>query len=92
MVDYKFMNWQPNEGLEELQAEVFNEANLFKFQPANADQIRKQYEEENIDPKTIKYAFLEDKMIGYIQARIREKSKEVHFSFPWVLPDTPVEV
>ncbi|MFX0151292.1 MAG: hypothetical protein ACFFAJ_10955 [Candidatus Hodarchaeota archaeon] len=81
-----------SERLEELQAEVFNEANLFKFQPANADQIKKQYEKEKVDPNTIKYVFLEDKMVGYIQARIREKLREVHFGFPWVLPGTPMEV
>ncbi|MHA2224555.1 MAG: hypothetical protein ACXAC8_05095 [Candidatus Hodarchaeales archaeon] len=92
MVDYIYKYWEPNQGFEELQAEVFNEGNSYKFQPANADQIKNQYEKENIDPKTVRYAFSGEKMVSYVQARIKEKSKEVHFSFPWAVPDTPTDV
>ncbi len=92
MVKYEYKNWEPGKGLEASQAAVFNESNQFKFQPASEDQIKQTFEKENVDPNTIRYAFLENKMISYIQARIREKSFEIHLSFPWAMPGTPVEV
>jgi hypothetical protein len=92
MTKYDYKNWEPGKGLEASQATVFNEGNQFKFQPASEDQIKQTYEKENVDPKTIRYAFLEDKMISYVQARIRDKTKEIHLSFPWAISGTPVEV
>ncbi|MHA1945596.1 MAG: hypothetical protein ACXAC6_03125 [Candidatus Hodarchaeales archaeon] len=92
MDKYEYMFWEPGKGFEVKQAEVFNEGNQFKFQPASEDQIKQTFEKEKVDPKTIRYAFLADKMVSYVQARIRDKSKEIHLSFPWAIPGTPVEV
>ena len=92
MANFEYKFWELGKGFEKDQATVFNEANQFKFQPASEEQIQKTYEGEKVDPKTIRYAFLGDKMKAYIQARIRRKSKEVHLSIPWALPDTPIEV
>ena len=92
MIEFNYKYWEANKGFEELQADVFNTSNQYKFFPATADQIKMQFEKENIDPKTVKYAFRGEEMVGYVQARIREKSKEIHISFPWALPETPVEV
>ena len=92
MDKYEYMFWEPGKGFEVKQAEVFNEGNQFKFQPASEDQIKQTFEKEKVDPKTIRYAFLADKMVSYVQARIRDQSKEIHLSFPWAIPGTPVEV
>ncbi|NHJ02674.1 MAG: hypothetical protein EAX86_11090 [Candidatus Heimdallarchaeota archaeon] len=92
MTEYIYKNWEPNKGFENLQADVFNEANQFKFAPANGDQIKQEYEQEKVDPQTIQYAFHGDKMIAYVKGRMRKKSKEVHISFPWAVQGTPVEV
>lgn len=92
-VEYTYKFWEPDKGFEEAQAVVYDKANQGKFQPANVEQIKKQYsKDEDLDPKTIRYAFRDDQMVGYIQARIRKNSQEVHLSFPWALPETPVDV
>jgi hypothetical protein len=88
----KYQFWQQNKGYEDMQADVFNIANTFKFQPASGDQIRETFEKEVINPKTVRYAFKDDKMVSYVQARIKDKSQEVHLSFPWAIPKTPSEI
>ena len=92
MTEFQYKNWEVDKGLEDLQAEVFNEANQYKFAPASGDQIRQEYEQEKIDPNTIRYAFKGEKMIAYVKGRVREKAQEVHLSFPWAIEGTPVEV
>ncbi|MFQ5976548.1 MAG: hypothetical protein ACE5OZ_00275 [Candidatus Heimdallarchaeota archaeon] len=92
MTDYTYKSWKPDQGLEEQQAEVFNAANEFKFQPATANQIKKQFSKLKINPKSVRYAFRGEKMVGYVQARIQEQVKEIVISFPWTIPNTPTEV
>lgn len=89
----KYRFYEPNQGLEELQAKIFNENNPSGPQPATAEQIKQRFEEENIDPQTVRYAFIDDdKMLSYIQARVRHQSKEIHLGFPWALEGCPVGV
>ncbi len=92
MTEYTYRNWEADKGLEDLQAEVFNEANQYKFVPANGDQIKQEYEQERIDPRTVRYAFEGKRMVAYMKGRVREKSKEVHLSFPWAVEGTPQTV
>ncbi|WP_455143770.1 hypothetical protein [Candidatus Hodarchaeum mangrovi] len=87
-----YKNWAPDQGFEEKQAEVFNEANPFKFQPASGEQIKKQFSKDKINPKHVKYAFKDNQMIGYIQAKVKDNVKEIILSYPWTLPGTPPEV
>ena len=87
-----YKNWAPDQDFENQQAEVFNEANPFKFQPASGEQIKEYYSKINISPKHVKYAFKENKMIGYIQARVKDNVKEIILSFPWTIPGTPPEI
>jgi len=69
-VNYRF--YEPNKGLEEFQAKIFNQANN---RAVTAKEIRKRYEEEKIDPKTVRYAFSNDnKPLAYVQARARLSS------------------
>lgn len=92
MPDYHYKSWEPDQELEEQQAEVYNEANTYKFQPATADHIKNQFTKYKIDPEFIKYAFNRKKMVGYVQARVQEQKKEIILSFPWTISNTPTEV
>ena len=91
MSDYRYKNWESGKNYEEMQAKVFNEANIAKFTPATGDQIKLLTSKDDFDPKTIRYLFDGDEMKGYVQVRIRDKSKESHISFPWVLSGTSSE-
>ncbi|MHA2295950.1 MAG: hypothetical protein ACXAEU_03565 [Candidatus Hodarchaeales archaeon] len=82
---YKY--YEPDQGLEELQAELYTKAS---GNPATADQIRERYKQEKIDPKTVWYALTEDgKLLAYVQARDYLEVKETHIGYPWALPDCP---
>ncbi len=87
-----YRNWEPNQGLEELQAQIYNENNPAP-QPTTAQQIVERFEREKIDPKTVRYAVDEEgKPLAYIQARDYENEKETHLGYPWALSDCPAEV
>lgn len=89
-VEYRY--WEPNQGLEELQAKIYNEKNPSP-QPVTAQQIIERYQREKIDPKTVRYAFDEDgQSLAYIQARDYENVEETHLGYPWALPSCPKEV
>jgi hypothetical protein len=88
MTEFSYKYWKPNKGYEEQQAEVFNQANEFKFQSANADQIKQLYNKQKIDPKHVRYAFKGETMVGYIQARVKKEKKEIILSYPWTIPGT----
>ncbi|MHA1940087.1 MAG: hypothetical protein ACXACP_02120 [Candidatus Hodarchaeales archaeon] len=92
MTNFTYKFWEPNQGLEEQQAEIYNEANPAKFQPATAEQIKQQYKKDKPNSEHIRYAFLEEKMVGYIQAKIKSEVKVIILSYPWTLKDTPTEV
>jgi len=82
-----YRNYEPGKGLEEQQAELFTKST---GNPATADQIRERYEREKIDPKTVIYAFSEDKMLAYVQARdYPDPLNETHVGYPHVLESCP---
>ncbi|MFW9777601.1 MAG: hypothetical protein ACFFE8_02025 [Candidatus Heimdallarchaeota archaeon] len=89
----KFQYWEPEKGLEEIQANIYNTNNP-EQQPATAKQIRERFEgEKNFDPKTVRYAFSDDgKPLAYIQARDYDQVKETHLGYPWALDGCPADV
>jgi hypothetical protein len=89
-IEYKY--WQPNSGLEEFQAKIYNENNPDNPNPVTAKDIIQRYENEKIDPKTVRYAFSKGEPLAYIQARDYEEVKETHLGYPWALPGCPEEV
>ena len=77
---YRF--YEPNQGLEEVQAHLYNQATGEK---ATAEQIRTRYETEKTNPRFVRYAFAEDgKPLAYIQAK-KEKNKFA-IGYPWAVP------
>ncbi|MHA1975888.1 MAG: hypothetical protein ACW98I_03175 [Candidatus Hodarchaeales archaeon] len=92
MTEFEYKLWEPDQGLEDQQAEVFNDANEYKFQPADGDQIRKLFSKYKMQSEYVRYAFRGKKMVGYIHARVQEQVKEIVLSFPWTVPHTPAEV
>jgi hypothetical protein len=92
MTNFEYRNWEPNQGLEEQQADVFNEANKYKLQPTTAEHIKKLNTKYNIKSEHVRYAFTGKKMVGYIHARVQEQVKEIVLSFPWTIPNTPTKV
>ena len=92
MTEYSYRFWKTNRGLEEQQAEVFNQANDLKFRPSDAEKIKKYFQKIKPNPKHVRYAFRGEKMVGYIHARIQEQVKELVLSYPWTIPDTPTNV
>ncbi len=91
-MNIRYQNWEPNKGLEEKQAEIYNKNNPGP-QPATAQQIIDRYNQEKIDPKTISYAFSEkNELLAYIQARDYSQIKETHLGYPWATDNCPAEV
>ncbi|MFX0050911.1 MAG: hypothetical protein ACFE8U_06400 [Candidatus Hermodarchaeota archaeon] len=89
----KYQYWEPNQGLEEKQAEVYNKNNPDNQQPVTAKDIIDRYEREKIDPKTVQYAFAEDgQLLAYIQARDYPNVEETHIGYPWGAENCPKEV
>lgn len=84
-----YRHYEPNQGLEELQAKIHTEASGL---PATAEQIR----ERNMsrDPKTTLYALTEDgKPLAYVTSRdSRHHVGRTYIFYPWALPNCPTEV
>ncbi|MFX0170344.1 MAG: hypothetical protein ACFE9L_00330 [Candidatus Hodarchaeota archaeon] len=89
----KYHDWEPNQGFEEKQAEMYNKNNPDNQQPVTAKNIIDRYEREKIDPKTVQYAFAEDgQLLAYIQARDYPNVEETHIGYPWGAENCPKEV
>ncbi|MFW9917596.1 MAG: hypothetical protein ACFFGZ_18495, partial [Candidatus Thorarchaeota archaeon] len=89
-VEYRY--YAPNQGLEEQQAKIFNKAAKPPAQ-ATGKAIQERYEQENVDPKTIRYAMTANgTMLAYCQARDYPALGETHIGYPWALPKCPPEV
>lgn len=81
--------YEPNQGLEEIQARLFNQATNGN---ATAEQIQNRYETEQTDPRFVRYAFTEEgEPLAYCQARI-EENQSIAIGYPWAIPDCPTEV
>ena len=89
-MDVNYRIYEPNKGLEEFQAKIFNQANN---RNVTAKEIQERYEREKIDPKTVRYAFSNDgKPLAYVQARDYPGNGETHIGYPWTMPECPPEV
>jgi hypothetical protein len=86
--------WEPNQGLEEIQAKIYKDNNPDEMpESVTAQLILARYEREKIDPKTVRYALTEGgKPLAYIQARDYDQIKETHLGYPWALKGCPKEV
>ncbi len=90
-IQYKY--YEKNAGFEELQAQIYNANNPDSPQPVKAEEIVKRFENEKIDPKTVRYALNEKgEPLAYVQARDYPEPKETHLGYPWALPGCPTEV
>lgn len=89
----KYKYWEKDGGFEEIQAKIYNKNNSENPNPVTAKDIIDRFEREKIDPKTVRYAFTEDKKpLAYIQARDYKAVKETHLGYPWALDGCPAEV
>jgi len=86
--------WEPNQGLEEIQAKIYKDNNPDeRFELVTAQLILARYEREKIDPRTVRYALTEDgRPLAYIQARDYVQIEETHLGYPWALKGCPREV
>ncbi len=90
LMDVNYRTYEPNKGLEEFQAMIFNQANN---RNVTAKEIQERFENEKIDPKTVRYAFSnDDKPLAYVQARDYPGIGETHVGYPWTMPECPLEV
>jgi hypothetical protein len=86
----KYKVYAPDQGFEEGQAKIFNDANN---RTITAQEIKARFEQENIDPNTVRYAFSEDgTLLAYIQARDYPQLGEVHIGIPWAISECPLNV
>lgn len=84
-IEYRF--WEPEKGLEDIQAKLFNQANNRNI---TGNDIKERYERENIDPKTVRYAFTkEGEPLAYCQARDYPNIGEIHIGYPWGTENCP---
>lgn len=83
--------YEPNQGLEEVQAKIYTEASGFS---ASADEIKESFQGEVNRLKTALYALTEDgQPLAYVQARDSgSRLGTVRMSFPWAMLDCPAEV
>jgi hypothetical protein len=86
-----YRQYEPDQGLEELQAKIYTEASGL---PTSADAIKARYKGEQRDPKTVRYALTEDgKPLAYIQAsNYNFRPGMILLSYPWALPECPPAV
>ncbi len=85
-----YRHYEPNQGLEDLQAKIYSEAS---GRPASGEEIRAKYKDQKKDPKTTLYALTEDgDPLAYVQAT--DSSSHIgrtHISYPWALLGCPAE-
>ncbi len=89
-IEYKY--WEKDAGFEESQAKIYMANNPGQQIPVTAKDIATRFKNENIDPKTVMYAYVDDKAMAYVQARDYDEPKETHLGYPWALPECPEEV
>jgi hypothetical protein len=88
MSDYIIKKYE--EGFIEEQVKVGTEAIKYwqYFGQTQAEQLKEAYSREDFDPETRLYCFKDDKMVGFLTARVveREDSKFGFLRLPFVLP------
>lgn len=85
-----YWEYEPNQGLEELQAKIYSEVT---GRPASGEEIRIRYKDQKKDPKTTLYALTEDNaLLAYVQATDSTSHiGRTHISYPCALPACPVK-
>jgi len=89
-MEITYRMYEPGHGLEEAQAKIFNQANPGRN--VTGKEIQERFEQEKIDPKTVRYAFQGNEPLAYVQARDYPQQKEMHIGRTWAMPDCPKEV
>ena len=89
--------YEPDQGFEELQAQIFNYELMRNpksaFGKVTADQIKQRYINEKKDKFGVRYALdEEEKPLAYIQTSFTESPPQTWIGFPWALEHCPVEV
>lgn len=96
-----YKNYQPDQGLEEIQAKIWLNARLrlgemdypLPSLEEVVQQIKERHENEKPDVNGIKYAFDEnEKPLAYIQSRYSPLFKVTEVSYPWATKDCPGKV
>jgi hypothetical protein len=84
-VNVVYRYYESEAGLEEIQAEIYNTAvKRYGGNPATAEQIKTRYQDENFDPKGVRYAFDDQgKPLTYIQTR--RTPNFVYIGYPWAI-------
>ncbi|MHA2364543.1 MAG: hypothetical protein ACXAC7_11355 [Candidatus Hodarchaeales archaeon] len=85
--------YEPDQGLEEIQAMIYNSVmEKYNENPATVDQIKTRYNGEDFDPKGVCYAFSDDEQpLAYIQTRVIPTQKRTFIGYPWAKPNCPLE-
>jgi len=84
-----YRNWEPDQGLEEIQAKIYTEASGL---PVRVEQIRAR--NMNRDSKMTRYALTEHgEPLAYITSRDSSSERgRTYIGYPWTLPGTPAGV
>ncbi|MFX0171821.1 MAG: hypothetical protein ACFE9L_07875 [Candidatus Hodarchaeota archaeon] len=94
-MDVQYRYYEKDQGLEELQAKIFNynmEILKTSDQVAEVEEIKERYRRENPDPKQIRFALTKDgNPLAYIQSRF-SKDNKVAIGFPWAMSECPRSV
>jgi len=87
-MEVKYKIWEPDQGLEDVQAKIFSEASGI---PERAEVIR----ERNLQkaPEMTRYALTKDGApLAYVTARDSSSEKgRTYIGYPWTMPDCPSE-
>ncbi len=85
----KYTVWEPDKGLEDIQAEIFSHASGI---PERADIIRQRNLQRA--PEMTRYALTEDgKPLAYVTARDSSSGEgRTYIGYPWTMPDCPEKV
>jgi hypothetical protein len=89
-MEITYRNWEPNQGLEDAQAKIFNQANPGRN--VTGKEIQERFEQEKIDPKTVRYAFQGNEPLAYVQARDYPQAKQIHIGRTWAMPNCPKDI
>jgi hypothetical protein len=85
----KYTVWEPDKGLEDIQAQIFSHASGI---PERAEVIRQRNSQRA--PEMTRYALTEDgKPLAYITARdSSSENGRTYIGYPWKMPDCPEKV
>ncbi|MHA2296451.1 MAG: hypothetical protein ACXAEU_00575 [Candidatus Hodarchaeales archaeon] len=92
-----YRHYEPDKGLEELQARIYNDMLRRNpgtaFAAVTAEQIKKRFIGENKGPEGAKYALKEDgSPLAYIQTSMGGNPTQTWIGYPWAMEDCPAEV